>query len=230
MLRRAMYASLAESKKPLPSKLPFHHSTTSSDTTSNDTSHDSASVTSKGEGISSEQCSTPDELIDNNNSTSDSGQFTTGQSIDTLNPPLGDQVIKRKIKMSKEPSKLLNYVIKKKKEKRRTSLKTLLRTSSPTKLAGSSDPGFSSPNVKSRKRRRQRGALAVFVAMNKSAGGKINKNHFSEPEKELLGLKTKKKRRRKRKGFEAQICDSADGADAESKESPVKKSRKEEKK
>lgn len=215
MLRKAMYASLVESKKPSPlNKVPHsNHSATSSETASSSGSHDSTSVNCvKGDEIISRQHSTPDEF-DNNNSPGETGQFSVEQSIDSE--------IHKKIK---EPSKLLNYVIKKKKEKR-TNSQNVFRTLSPTKLVGSGEGSFSAQNGKSKKRRRQRGALAVFVAMNKSAGGKKNGKHFSGAEKDIL--KTKRRRRRKRRGLEAQILNRAD---TESEESPVKKLRKEDRK
>ena len=221
-----MYASLNDSKKP-PAKLPNDHSATSSDTLNRNGSHDSTAVDSKEEELSTEQHVSPDEL-DNNN-----GGRESRKSIDANHPPLqACPETKKKIKISKEPSKLLNYVIKKKKEKR-TNSRALIRTLSPAELSENAQTGFSgSLNGKvKKKKRRQRGALAVFVAMNKSAGGKaLNKNNFSKPEKEQL-LKSKRKRRRRRKElFKNEICRQDDGAGVGSEESPPKKSRKEDKK
>ena len=250
MLRRAMYASLVESKKPSPSKLSQQHSTTIDERTSDDVSHNVISVESSIEAVNNKHCSNHGEF-DNNNKPDQNkdAQSVEGHAI----PSLGNARTARNKKISKEPSKLLNYVIKKKKEKK-MKLKALLRSASPSNLQSHSDTGVAgfstsergalsikrhSPslpcNGKSKKRKRQRGALAVFVAMNKSAGGKINNNHVLS--KELL-LKTKKKRRRKRKnleseGFQAGSSVNLDGSrqcGVESEESPVKKSRREEKK
>ena len=225
MLRKAMYASLHESKRPL-TKFPNELSTTSSETLSRNGPHVFTVVDSKEEELISKQHVSPDEL-DNNN-----GGGESGKNIDANHPSLqAYPEMKKKMKISKEPSKLLNYVIKKKKEKR-TNSRALIRTLSPTKLSGNAETGFpGSLNGKSKKKkRRQRGALAVFVAMNKSAGGKIlSKNHFSKPEKEQL-LKSKRKRRRKRKEFENEICSQGDGAGVGNEESPPKKSKKEDKK
>lgn len=256
MLRRAMYASLVESKKPSPSKPPQHDSTTNSERDSDNASHDNVSVKSNVGEINSKSPSTSV----NNNIADQSEEIMDVQLMETHIPSLGNvAVTQKKTKVSKEPSKLQNYVIKKKKEKK-IKARTLLRTPSPSKPQTQSDvnvggvTGFStieqgamgakqsSPtsllrNGKPKKRKRQRGALAVFVAMNKSAGGKLNNHSLG---KELL-LKTKKKRRRKRKNFETQVC-RTDGAAAvsldcnsqrsgvESEESPVKKSKREEKK
>ena len=255
MLRRAMYASLVESKKPSPSKLSQQHSTTSDERTSDDVSHDVISVESSLEVVNNKHCSNHDE-IDNNNKPDQlqSEQNKDEQYVEAHTiPSLGNAKTAKNKKISKEPSKLLNYVIKKKKEKK-TKLKALFRTASPSNLQTHSDTGVAgfstnergvmsikrrSPslpcNGKSIKRKRQRGALAVFVAMNKSVGGKINNNHGLS--KELL-LKTKKKRRRKRKLLESQGCqadsivnlDGSRQCGVESEESPVKKSRREEKK
>lgn len=250
MLRRAMYASLVESKKPSPSKLSQQHSTTIDERTSDSVSHNVISVESSIEAVNNKHCSNHGEF-DNNNKPD---QNKDAQSVDAhAIPSLGNAKTTRNKKISKEPSKLLNYVIKKKKEKK-MKLKALFRSASPSNLQSHSDTGVAgfstsergalsikrhSPslpcNGKSKKRKRQRGALAVFVAMNKSAGGKINNNHVLS--KELL-LKTKKKRRRKRKNLESQGCQAGSNVNldgsrqcgVESEESPVKKSRREEKK
>lgn len=226
MLRKAMYASLNESKKPSPSKLANHHSVTSIEISGSNDSQYSTTVDSKPEDRRTcVQSITPCDF-DNNN-----GGSELGKSSDTNHSALKVcPEMKKKFRVSKEPSKLLNYVIKKKKEKR-TNSRALLRTSSPTKLSESSETGFStSLNEKSKKKKkRQRGALAVFVAMNKSAGGKIHKNHFSGSDKELL-LKAKKKRRRKRKVLNNEVFSKTDGTGIASEELPVKKPRKDDKK
>lgn len=251
MLRRAMYASLVESKKPSPSKLSQQHSTTIDERTSDNVSHNVISVESSIEAVNNKHCSNHGEF-DNNNKPD---QNKDVQSVDAhAIPSLGNAKTTRNKKISKEPSKLLNYVIKKKKEKK-MKLKALFRSTSPSILQSHSDTGVTgfttsehgavsikrhSPtcsvpcNGKSKKRKRQRGALAVFVAMNKSAGGKINNHGLS---KELL-LKTKKKRRRKRKNLESEGCQAGSNVNldgsrqcgVESEESPAKKSRREEKK
>jgi len=245
-----MYASLVESKKPSPSKVPEQHSMTSDERTSDDAVGAESSM--HEEAVNNKHCSNHDEF-DNNNKHGQSEQDRDEHSVEGhAFPSLSNAKTAKNKKTVKEPSKLLNYVIKKKKEKK-TKLKSLFRTASPSNLQTHSDAaitGFTtneravsikrhSPslpcNGKSKKRKRQRGALAVFVAMNKSAGGKINNNHGLS--KELL-LKTKKKRRRKRKNLESQGCqaDSTANLDGsrqqsvESEESPVKKSRREEKK
>ena len=220
MLRRAMYASLNDSKKPLPTKLPIHQLTLSSQDSS-DVAH------SKGQVSTSELIN--DDIVDSNNCDIDSAKcFKSNHSVLKTYPEL-----KKRLKISKEPSKLLNYVIKKKKEKRNNS-RALLGTLSPTKVSENGETSFpSSPAVNGKpktkkKKKRQRGALAVFVAMNKSVGGKIPKNHFSEPEKGLL-LKNKKRRRRKRKAFKNDIFNKTDSAGAEDEDSPIKKSKIEDK-
>ena len=249
-----MYASLVESKKPSPSKLSQHHSTTSDERTIDNVSHNAVSAESSIEAINNKHCSNHDEF-DNNNKPGQCEQNEDEPSVEAhAFPSLSNAKTAKNKKTTKEPSKLLNYVIKKKKEKK-TKLKALFRTASPSSLqTHSSDTGvagFSTNehgavsikqhsrslpcNGKSKKRKRQRGALAVFVAMNKSAGGKINNNHGLS--KELL-LKTKKKRRRKRKNVESHGCqadntvnmDGSRQCGIESEESPVKKSRREEKK
>ena len=247
-----MYASLVEAKKPSPSKLSQQHSMTSDERTSDDISHNAFSAESSIEAVNNEQCSNHDKF-DNNNKPGQSEQNKDEHCIGAhAIPSFGNVKTAKNKKTAKEPSKLLNYVIKKKKEKK-TKLKALFRTASPSSLQTHSDTGvvgFStnergasikrhSPSVpcngKSKKRKRQRGALAVFVAMNKSAGGKLSSNHSLS--KELL-LKTKKKRRRKRKNLESQgyQADSKANLDGsrqcgvESVESPVKKFRREEKK
>lgn len=252
MIRRAMYASLVESKKPSPSKLSQQHSTTINDRNSDNVSHDAISVKSNIEEVNDKHCSNHDEF-DNNNEAGQSEQNKDEQCVGTHTiHSLGDAKTPKNKKASKEPSKLLNYVIKKKKEKK-PKLKALFRTASPSNLLTHSDTGVTgfstnergavsikrrSPslpcNGKSKKRKRQRGALAVFVAMNKSAGGKLNNNHGLS--KELL-LKTKKKRRRKKKnlesqGFQAESMDGSGqhGVESEVHVSSVKKSRREEKK
>ena len=248
-----MYASLVESKKPSPSKLSQHHPTTSDERTFDNVSHNAVSAESSIEAVNNKHCSNPDEF-DNNNKPGQCEQNEDDQCVEAYAFPLysNAKTAKNK-KTAKEPSKLLNYVIKKKKEKK-TKLRALFRTASPSILQTPSDTGIAgfstnerravsvkqhSPslpcNGKSKKRKRQRGALAVFVAMNKSAGGKINNNHGLS--KELL-LKTKKKRRRKRKNLESHGCqadstvnlDGSRQCSVESEESPVKKSRREEKK
>lgn len=254
MLRRAMYASLVESKKPSPSKLSGQHSMTSDERTVDDVSRNVGAESGiHVEAVNNKHCSSHDEF-DNNNKHGESELNKDEHGVEVhAFPSLSNAKTAKNKKTAKEPSKLLNYVIKKKKEKK-TKLKALFRTASPSNLQTHSDTGMAgfstneqgavsikrhSPslpcNGKSEKRKRQRGALAVFVAMNKSAGGKINNNHGLS--KELL-LKTKKKRRRKRKNLESQGCqaDSTANLDGsrqrgvESEESPVKKSRREEKK
>ena len=248
-----MYASLVESKKPSPGKLSHQHSTTSDKRTIDNVSHNVVSAESSIEAVNNKHSSNHDEF-DNNNKPDQSEQNEVEQCVEAIAfPSLTNAKTAKNKKATKEPSKLLNYVIKKKKEKK-TKLKALFRTASPSNLqtpSGTGIAGFStnelgavsikrhSPslpcNGKSKKRKRQRGALAVFVAMNKSAGGKINNNHGLS--KELL-LKTKKKRRRKRKNLESQGCqadstvnlDGSRQCSVESEESPVKKSRREEKK
>lgn len=222
MLRKAMYASLNDSKKPLPTKLPIHQLTLSS--------QDSSDVVhSKGQVSTSELIN--DDIVDSNNCGIDSAKCITGKSNHSVLKTYPE--LKKRLKISKEPSKLLNYVIKKKKEKRNNS-RALLGTLSPTKVSENGETSFSSspavngkPKTK-KKKKRQRGALAVFVAMNKSVGGKIPKNHFSEPEKGLL-LKNKKRRRRKRKAFKNDIFNKTDSAGAEDEDSPIKKSKIEDK-
>lgn len=248
-----MYASLVESKKPSPSKLSQQHSTASDERTIDNVSHDAVSTESNIEVINDKHSSNHGEF-DNNNKPDQSEQNEDGQGVEAhASPSLSNAKTAKNKKATKEPSKLLNYVIKKKKEKK-TKLKALFRTASPSNLQTHSDTGVAgfslnehgavsikrhSPslpcNGKSKKRKRQRGALAVFVAINKSAGGKINNNHGLS--KELL-LKTKKKRRRKRKNVESQGCqadstvnlDGSRQCGVESEESPVKKYRREEKK
>ncbi|XP_078364902.1 uncharacterized protein LOC144649302 isoform X2 [Oculina patagonica] len=245
MLRRAMYASLVESKKTSPSKLSQHHSTTSNERTSDNDSRDSINVNSDVEEINSNHCKNH-EGFDNNNKAYQSEHVKDAQCTEAhVIPSVADNATSKNKKGSKEPSKLQNYVIKKKKEKK-TKLKGLLRTTSPSNTQTQSDAsgitgfptnkqGAVSSGKAIKKKKRQRGALAVFVAMNKSAGGKLNNNHGLD--KELL-LKNKKKRRRKRKNLESQAI-QGDGAvnvdcgkqsGVESEESPVKKSRKEERK
>jgi len=207
MLRKALYASLVDSKKPSPNKLSCgSHSVC--ETVGNNGSQDVTSVTCSGDKQSStfEECN-------NWNDTSESGQFITEKTINSE--------MQKKIK---EPSKLLNYVIKKKKEKR-TNPKRLFRTVSSTKFAGRGEGSLSSQNGRAKKRRRQRGALAVFVAMNKSAGRKMSREHFLEADKDLST--SKRKRRRKRREVKTPIFNEAD---TESEELPLKKSKSEENK
>lgn len=242
-----MYASLVESKKPSPSKLSQHLSTTSNERTIDDDSQNTINVNSDVEEINSNHCEYHEGFpFDNNNKACQSEHIKDAQCTKAhVIPSVADTATSKNKKVSKEPSKLLNYVIKKKKEKK-TKLKGLFRTTSPSNTQTQSNTsgitGF--PTNKQgavgsgkaiKKKKRQRGALAVFVAMNKSAGGKLNNNHGLD--KELL-LKNKKKRRRKRRNLESQAF-RADGAvnmdcgkqsGVESEESPVKKSRKEEKK
>lgn len=241
MLRRAMYASLVEAKKPSPSKQSQHHSTTDSERTSD---NDAVSANSKVEEINSKHCSDHEEF-DNNNQACQSAQIKDAPcTVAQIIPSVGNTATSKNRKVSKEPSKLLNYVIKKKKEKK-TKLKDLFRTASPSNSQTQTDTtGVTSVSTNKqgavrsgkaiKKKKRQRGALAVFVAMNKSAGGKLNNNHALG--KELL-LKAKRKRRRKRKNIESQAfqgagavsVDSGKQSGVESEESPAKKSRKEEK-
>lgn len=211
MLRKALYASLVDSKKPSPNKLSCgSHSVC--ETVGNNASQDVTSVTCSGDKKSNKQCSIFEEC-NNWNDTSESGQFITEKTIDSE--------MQKKIK---EPSKLLNYVIKKKKEKR-TNPKTLFRTVSSTKFTGRGEGSLSSQNGRAKKRRRQRGALAVFVAMNKSAGRKMSREHFLEADKDLST--SKRKRRRKRREVKTPIFNEAD---TESEELPLKKSKSEENK
>lgn len=210
MLRKALYASLVDSKKPSPNKLSCgSHSVC--ETAGNNGSQDVSSVTCSGDKKSNKQCSTFE--CSNWNGTSESEQLITEKTVDSE--------MQKKIK---EPSKLLNYVIKKKKEKR-TNPKTLFRTVSSTKFAGRGEGSLLSQNGKAKKRRRQRGALAVFVAMNKSAGRKMSREHFLEADKDLST--SKRKRRRKRREVKTQIFNEAD---TESEELPLKKSKSEENK
>lgn len=232
MLRKAMYASLNDSKKPLPSNLPDVNLTTSAETLQNTISSSEycASVAySNGQVSSSEQDNNHGEP-ESDNSRSESAASTKANHSAFKTCPQN----KKGMKLSKEPSKLLNYVIKKKKEKRNNS-RTMLRTFSPTKFSENGEASISSSlnaKTKTKKRkRRQRGALAVFVTMNKSVGGKISKNYFSEPEKEIL-LKNKKRRRRKRGALKNDICrrDNINYSVADNVESPLKKAKKDDKK
>ena len=251
MLRKAMYASLVESKKPSPKK-PMQHPLTTGNESGNGLC-DTVNVNLvEEEEENSMHCSNLDEF-DNNNSPSQSEESKDAQDVKAHAPSFSEPTTHKKTKISKEPSKLLNYVIKKKKEKK-SKARTLLRTPSPSKLQAHSDGGIidfsngegrvnfrgntpSLPhNGKVKKKKRQRGALAVFVAMNKSAGGKLNKNRSLG--KELLNMKAKKKRRRKRKNLETQVR-GAEGTvglggnrqtGVESGELPTKKYKKEEKK
>ena len=242
MLRKAMYASLVESKKPSPKKIVVHPSSTENDGCYVNGVLDNVELISAGEEINGKHCAIPNE-VDNNNSPN-VHQFEDVQAIEIHSPSSSTATTQKKTKIIKEPSKLLNYVLKKKKEKKNKG-RSLFRTPSPLKLQAHGDSGsvdFSggeanvlrnssclSRNGKVKKKKRQRGALAVFVAMNKSAGGNLNKSHSLS--KELL-MKTKKKRRRRQKSMETQACgaEGAVGLAAESEELPTKKYKKDEKK
>lgn len=228
MLRKAMYASLNDSKKSSPSKLPDVNLTTSAQTLQNITSISQYSpdvAYSNGQVSSSEQYDNHSEP-ESNNGRNESATSTKASHSAFKTCPQN----RKGMKLSKEPSKLLNYVIKKKKEKRNNS-RTLLRTFSPTKFSENGEVSISSSvnaKTKTKKRkRRQRGALAVFVTMNKSVGGKISKNYFSEPEKEIL-LKNKKGRRRKRVALKNDICSRNNYSG--NVESPLKRAKKDDKK
>lgn len=236
-----MYASLAESKKPSPSKLTQQHSTTSNERTSNDDSNDAINVNSTEGDITSKHCDNHDGF-DNNNQACQSEQMNDVQCTEAhVLPSFVDPTTLKNKKVSKEPSKLLNYVIKKKKEKK-TKLQALFRTTSPSNPQTQSDitglAGFSANKQGAmsngkviKKKKRQRGALAVFVAMNKSAGSKLNNNHGLD--KELLLKNKKKKRRRRRKNLESKASqvdcavndDGRKQSGVESEESPAKKSK-----
>lgn len=117
MLRKAMYASLNDSKKPLPNNLPDVNLTTSAETLQNTISSSEYCTSvaySNGQVSSSERGDNHGEP-ESDNSRSESAASTKANHSAFKTCPQN----KKGMKLSKEPSKLLNYVIKKKKEKRK---------------------------------------------------------------------------------------------------------------
>ena len=199
MLRRALYASLTESKKSHQSRMP-HVQPSSSQV-------DSQSYGSMQNA--NEQCTVSEEWFKISRSVSELPNQNEQDSSNTLLVKGPD---KKKKKIVKEPGKLLNYVIKKK--KKITKCQTIFKSPSPEQVQASSkssdctlskeqclsnarvDSGAVPCVTELKKKRRQRGALAVFVAMNKSIGGKTS-NLALDKGKQLKTLKKRKRLKRK---------------------------------